>query len=366
MRLTEFSVKNYQFTIVIFAMVLALGITSLFTMPRGEDPLFRAPNFFIVAVYPGASPTDMEKLVADPIEEKLNELDNIKRIRSDIDDGLLVVQVEFIYSESPDEKYNEVVREVNSLRPALPADLLSLEIRKVTASDVSTYQLAFVTDSASYRALYDQADALKKEIEKIREVKKVKLHGYPDQQLRVSVDLGKMAQHRLSLNRVLGAIQSEAQNIPGGSIDAGGKKFNIKTSGDYGSVEEVRNTVVQAGDGRIVYLKDIATVEMAYNDETYLTRYNGKKAIFLTVSEKDRTNILEVQKKVTPLIDAAVARLPEGIRLEQGFVQADDVGRRLSHFTRRRCRCLRHQAQCGWHVRGVLHVSRRLWSVFRH
>ena len=334
MRLTEFSVKNYQFTIVIFAMVLALGITSLFTMPRGEDPLFRAPNFFIVAVYPGASPTDMEKLVADPIEEKLNELDNIKRIRSDIDDGLLVVQVEFIYSESPDEKYNEVVREVNSLRPALPADLLSLEIRKVTASDVSTYQLAFVTDSASYRALYDQADALKKEIEKIREVKKVKLHGYPDQQLRVSVDLGKMAQHRLSLNRVLGAIQSEAQNIPGGSIDAGGKKFNIKTSGDYGSVEEVRNTVVNASDGRIVYLRDIATVDMVYNDETYITRYNGKKAIFLTVSEKDRTNILEIQKKVTPLIDAAIARLPEGISLEQGFIQADDVGRRLSHFTR--------------------------------
>lgn len=162
MRLTEFSVKNYQFTIVIFAMVLALGISSLFTMPRGEDPLFRAPNFFIVAVYPGASPTDMEKLVADPIEEKLNELDNIKRIRSDIDDGLLVVQVEFIYSENPDEKYSEVVREVNSLRPSLPADLLSLEIRKVTASDVSTYQLAFVTDSVSYRALYDQAEALKK------------------------------------------------------------------------------------------------------------------------------------------------------------------------------------------------------------
>ena len=105
----------------------------------------------------------------------------------------------------------------------------------------------------------------------------MKLHGYPDQQLRVSSDLGKMAQHRLSLNRVLGAIQSEAQNIPGGSIDAGGKKFNIKTSGDYGSIEEVRNTVVNAGDGRIVYLRDIATVDLAYNDETYITRYNGKK-----------------------------------------------------------------------------------------
>ena len=114
-----------------------------------------------------------------PSRKKLNELDNIKRIRSDIDDGLLVVQVEFIYSENPDEKYNEVVREGQQPAVSLPADLLNLEIRKVTASDVSTYQLAFVTDSVSYRALYDQAEALKKEIEKIRDVKKVKLHGYP-------------------------------------------------------------------------------------------------------------------------------------------------------------------------------------------
>ena len=73
MKISEFSVKNYQFTIIIFVMVMALGISSLLTMPRGEDPPFNAPYFVVIAVYPGTSPNDMEELVADPIEEKLNE-----------------------------------------------------------------------------------------------------------------------------------------------------------------------------------------------------------------------------------------------------------------------------------------------------
>lgn len=334
MRIASFSVKNYQFTIVIFLMVLALGIQSLMNMPRAEDPTFRAPNFFIIAVYPGTSPNDMEKLVADPIEEKLNELDNIKRVRSDIDDGLLVTQVEFVYSEDPDEKYNEVVREINSLRGSLPADLLSLDIQKVTASDVNTYQLALVSETAPYRALHDEADKLKQKLEGIKEIKKVKIHAYPEQQVRISVDLGKMAQQGIPLNRVLGAVQSEAANIPGGSIDAGARKFNIKTSGDYASLDEIRNTVVYSAADKVVYLRDIANVEMEHDAESYLARYNGKKALFVTVSEKDNTNIIKVNELVSPILESTTKQLPPGIKLEQGFVQALDVEHRLSHFSR--------------------------------
>ena len=87
-----------------------------------------------MAVYPGASPKDMEKLVADPIEEKVKELNDVKKVTSSIDDGLCVTSVEFNYGTNPDDKYNEVVRELNAIRPQLPADLLSLDITKFSAS----------------------------------------------------------------------------------------------------------------------------------------------------------------------------------------------------------------------------------------
>ncbi|MEO6168713.1 MAG: efflux RND transporter permease subunit, partial [Chitinophagales bacterium] len=294
MKISEFSVKNYQFTIIVFVMVMALGISSLLTMPRGEDPPFNAPYFVVIAVYPGTSPNDMEELVADPIEEKLNELSDIKRIRTEIDDGLMICQVDFIWGSDIDGKYNEVVREINNLRPDLPADILSLDVKKLTSSDVNTKQIALVSENASYKNLYDEGDRLKTELEKISGVKKVAIHGYPEQQVRISLNLEKMAQNKIPLFRVLGAIKNENVNIPGGSIDMGEKKFNVKTSGDYTSVEEIKNTVVLASAEKIVYMKDIASVELGYEDENYLARFNGKRAVFVTLSEKDRTNILAI------------------------------------------------------------------------
>ena len=90
MNLTSFSVKNYQFTIIIFILALALGLNSLLNMPRGEDPPFGAPIFIVLAVYPGTSPADMEQLVADPIEEALYNLGDVKKIVTTCSDGLMV------------------------------------------------------------------------------------------------------------------------------------------------------------------------------------------------------------------------------------------------------------------------------------
>ncbi len=334
MNISEFSVKNYQFTIVISLLLLGLGLSALFTMPRGEDPPFNAPLYFIIAVYPGTSPNDMEKLVADPIEEKLNELNDIKRIRSTIDDGLLVTQVEFTYGSDIDSKYNEVVREVNGIRANLPADMLSLDIQKVTSSDVSTYQLALVSETVPYHIMHDKAEALKKDLEKIKTLKKVKLHGFPEEEIRVQVDLERMAQLGIPLNRVLGAIQTEASNIPGGSIDASARKFNIKTSGDYGSIEEIRNTVIATSGEKIVHLRDLAEVQLEEGDQAYRARFNGKRAMFISITEKEHTNIIETYGKVMPVLNAFQQKLDPSIKLENGFVQAEDVSKRLTGFSR--------------------------------
>src|SRR5215218_1700817 len=130
MKISEFSVKNWQFTIIIFAMVMAIGITSLLTMPRGEDPNFTAPSFAVVVIYPGTGPNDMEELVVDPIEEVLNEMDNVKKIISNIDDGLAVIRIDFTYDSKPDEKYNDLLREVNKIRGSLPEGILDIRFQK--------------------------------------------------------------------------------------------------------------------------------------------------------------------------------------------------------------------------------------------
>ena len=125
MNLSEFSVKNWQFMLVIFIGVVALGLNSLFNMPRGEDPEFFAPSFAIVYVYPGTDALDMEELVVDKVEKRLTALENVNNIKTNVDDGLAVVVIEYDYSEDPDEKYQELIREVGALAADLPKDIFS-------------------------------------------------------------------------------------------------------------------------------------------------------------------------------------------------------------------------------------------------
>src|SRR5437773_1299641 len=144
MRLTSFFVKNYQFTLVLLLMIIAVSLATILTMPRAEDPEINPPQFPIIVVYPGTSPRDMEELVSE---------------------------------------------------------------------------------NAAPEKLKYYADALKDELEKVSALKKVEYWGVPEQVVRVDLKLDKIAQLKIPVNLVLGSIQSEAANIPGGSVRAGTKTF---------------------------------------------------------------------------------------------------------------------------------------------
>jgi len=334
MKLPEFAVKNYQFTLVVFIAVLALGMYSLFTMPRSEDPDTHAPQFTVVVIYPGTSPKDMEQLVVDPMEKKINEMDDIKHVITDIKDGLAVMQVQYKYSTDPDTKYQELVREVNSLKSTLPADINDIRINKQIPSDVSIYQFALISENASYAQLKVYSKAFKERLEKIKTLKKVEYSGIPERQVKVSLNLQKIARQNLTQNQVIGALQSENVNIPGGSITMASKKLNIKTSGNYRTLDEVSNTVVSSIGGKIVYLKDVADIKMGYEDETHITRLNGFRSSFVSFSQKEGENIIAVKGQVEPAVAEFKKELPANIDLVKIFDQANSVDIRLSHFAR--------------------------------
>jgi multidrug efflux pump subunit AcrB len=332
MQISSFSVKNYSFTLVVFLGVLALGLFSLFNMPRGEDPEFESPFFSVVLIYPGASPSDMEELVVDPIEKRISELDDIKEIISNVSDGLAVMRVDFKYESDPDDKYQELVRELNALRQDLPPDLYDLEIRRFSPSDVSIFQFAFVSENAPYAQMEAVAEKLADELERNPSLKNIELHGFPQRQLRIELNSEKLAQLRIPVNQVIGAIQGENANIPGGSLNLGSRKLNVKTSGSYESLEEIRNTVVASSGSQIVYLRDIATVRFDYEADTYLARYNGHRSLFLTLSQKPGENITSVRERILPVLDQFRSTLPANIDFITVFDQGESVSRRLNRF----------------------------------
>lgn len=332
MKISELAVKNYQFTIVIFLLLVALGIYSFLKIPQAEDPEFPISIFPVIAVYPGASPIDIEQLVVDKIEKSLNELEDIERIKTEIKDGVAIIVVEFPPNSDPDKKYDEILRQINSIKPSLPQDLYSIETLKIQAGNTNIIQSALVSDKASYEELRRYARELEDELSKVPGVRKAEALAFPEKELQIAVDLPKMAQLHINLSQVVGAIQSENANIPGGSLEIGPKKFNIKTSGSYESIEDVRMTIVGANAGYVVYLKDIADVRWSDEDPVYYGRYNGEKAIFITANMKEKQIIHDIRNRIYQVYDSFEKKLPSGIRLERGFDQSQNVKKKLGRL----------------------------------
>ncbi|GAB3926389.1 efflux RND transporter permease subunit [Larkinella terrae] len=330
MKISEFAVRNYQFTLILFLMTIVVGLTTLFTMPRNEDPEFIGRQYAVVVVYPGTSPEDMEELVVDPIEEKVNELDDIKRIRTTIQDGLAVVRVQFRHEVDPDEKYQELVREVNGLRAELPADIFSIETQKFLPSDVNIIQVALLSENASRSSLKFHAEKLKDELEKVPALKNVEIQGLPEQIVRIELRLEKIAQMHIPLAAIAGSIQSEMANIPGGSLEAGSRSFSVKTSGNYKSLEEINNTIVYSANGKDILLSDVASAYSTFDEARHITRLNGHRAVFLVAAQKAGLNISRTQTMYKPVLEKFTKTLPANISLVHHFDQADNVNGRMA------------------------------------
>lgn len=329
MGITRFFVKNYQFTLVMFIMVIVVSTTTLLNMPRAEDPEINPPQFPVVIVYPGTSPKDMEELVVKPIEKRVSELEDIKKITTRIDDGVSVINVEYKYESDVESKYQELVREINAIRPELPSDIFSIEVRKVTPTDVNVLQVALVSENASDERLRFYAKQLKEDLEKVKSLKKADYTGVPEQVVRIDLKLDKIAQLKIPVNYVIGSVQSEAANIPGGNVRAGTKTFNVKTSGKYKNIDEIANTIVYAANGNIVYLKDVADVSLHYEEQKHITRLNGHRCVLVTAAQKGGENIARTQKAYLPVLEKFRQTLPSNIEMVKHFDQADNVSRRL-------------------------------------
>jgi multidrug efflux pump subunit AcrB len=270
--------------------------------------------------------------VVREVEERLDALDNVDQIESRIQDGVATVSVEFDFDEDPDERYDEVLREMNSLRPELPAELASFTVEEITTLDVAIAQLALVSETAPYHELDRLAERLEDRLTALPGVREAERWGVPEPRVDVQLDLGRLSRLDIPPSRVLQAISGESEDLPAGRVEAGARVFNVKTSGSYETPEQIASTVVGTGSGGLVRVGDLARVGWGYQDSTYLARYNGKRAVFVTVTQQDGQNINVVRDRIWTALDAFEEQLPSGITLERGFDQARNVSERLSRL----------------------------------
>ncbi len=330
----SFFVRRWQFTLVLFTLLALLGVNALVSIPRSEDPQFPMPVVLVRAVLPGASPIDVEQLIAKPIEDAIAGLDDVKSVRSSSRDGVTVVRVEFSWRTNPDRKYDEVVREVNALRPALPQGLTQLEVRRARTTEVAIVQLALVSGDLPARRLEKLARRLRDDLNRVPGVREARYWGLPDSELRVELDLGRLAQLQLPPSVAVDALRTAGAEIPVGAAHAGDRRFNIRPKGPFRDEASVGAVVVANRDGQVVRVRDVATVGWRDDEPNHLARFNGERAVFVTATQKDGADVLRITKDVEATVLRFRETLPPGVRLETAFEQAASVRTRLHHLNR--------------------------------
>ncbi|MRI33478.1 AcrB/AcrD/AcrF family protein [Endozoicomonas sp. OPT23] len=332
MRLPALAIKNRRFTLIAMLLLILLGLVSLQNMPRSEDPQFEFPATMIQAVYPGTNPMDMEKLIVDPIEEVINELDDIKVLKANIEDGLAVIRVEFLYGSDPQDKYDDVVSSIARIRDQLPNDIAVLNIDRISPVDVNIIQIAIKSEEQGYDVLKPLAEKFEKRLERIPGVKRAETQAFADQQLQIKANLEKMKELGIGLEDLINAIKVSGVNLPGGHVLSGNRRFTVRTSGDFRSLKEIRRTAVLSSPGKVIYVEDIADVGFGDALPSYLARYQGKKSVFVTVVQREGSNIFNVMEQIKSAMAELEEKLPEGVALGVTHDQTESVDDRISQF----------------------------------
>jgi multidrug efflux pump subunit AcrB len=332
MRLPRLAVEHHRFTLVVLLLVTALGLVSFLDMPRSEDPFFELPTAAILVVYSGADPEVVEALAVDPLEDALREIDELETLESSVQDGIALITAEMHSEVSADDAYDAVQEKLAEVRPDLPAEVRSAEAFTPSLADVAVLQLALLAPDGDVAALGRVAEELEDRLERVPGVQRVETSGWPEQEVRVALDPERMRALGVSVDRVAAAVRAAGADIPGGTVAAGARRFNVRTSGEFRSLEEIAEARIAGMGSRILQVRDVAEVRWDAEDEEHRARWRGTPAVWVTVVQREGSNIFQLRERLDRELEELAGLLPAGVSLETVFDQSESVDARIGTF----------------------------------
>ena len=333
--LAKFVIERWQLTLVLFLLLVVLGISALLNIPRAVDPHFPIPAVNIIAVLPGADAQDMEETVAKPIEDALQSLDDIKEIRSTSTDGGTVIRAEFSnWSGDVEGYFDDTQAAITGIRDQLPENLQRLDIRKFRTTEAAVIQLALVSETASWRRMEKYADDLSDKFTRHPGVREARIFGLPKPEVSVEIIPARLSELKVPPSAVADALRLGGAEISAGAVHSGGRRLNIEAGGVFRDLETIKSLPLRAASGSLLTVADVADVKWGAAEQIYRTRHNGKRAIFLTVTQKDNTDVTRLREELDVEIESQKERLPPDIKLAIQFDQSIEVERRLGEMTR--------------------------------
>jgi multidrug efflux pump subunit AcrB len=334
MHIAEVAIRRWQLTLVLFALLCALGISAFQNVPRAVDPHFSMPVVSIVASQPGADAAEVEQTITKPIEELAQGLEDVQNVASTSSDGNAVIRIEFDWSGDPDQYFNDAVREITAIRSRLPADLQSLTFEKIRTTNTSILQIALLSDTASWYRMEKYARDISEALGRYNEVRQADIYGLPQPEISVAIDAGRLAALRVPASSVADAIRTGGADVPAGAVTSGARRFNVEAGGAFRDIDKIRNLPLRTSDGALLRVGDVADVKFGAAEQRVKVSHNGRRAVFITANQKQGTDATKLRNLLIKELAAQQTLLPPDIEAVVEFDQSRDISKRLRELAR--------------------------------
>lgn len=322
MTLAELSLKRPVTAIMFFVSMTVIGLLAAFRLPLEYMPDIEAPFLFINLPYPGSTPAEIERTIVRPVEEALSTLTGIQSMNSQslADGGQLFL--EFKWGQNVATKAVEARDKIDGIRADLPDDLQRFFVLKFSTSDQPVMQLRISSDgdlSNSYELLDRK---LKRPLERLPGVAKVSIEGVAPPEVQIELSSDRLSAHNINLNDLARVLREANFSTSAGQIHDGGMRYRVQPLGEWRSLDEIRNLVLDESGLR---LGDIADVQLRPAILDYERRLDQRPAVAVDISRERSANLVEVGRAVLAEVDK-ISREPEMKGLTLYFLQNQAKG----------------------------------------
>ncbi len=307
MKHTALALQRPVTTVVVFVALALVGLLASRLLPLEKFPDIEFPGIFIQIPYEGSTPEEIERRITRPVEEALATLSGVERMYSTSREDQTEIFLQFGWDQSMGAKGIEARAKVDSIRHQLPDDIRRVFIFTGSLGDQPILALRISSDRDLGES-YDMLDRLlKRRIERIEGVSRVELQGVDPREIRILLDPAKLAAYGVDIEDLNSLLQRSNFAVSAGKLTAGQQRLSVRPTGEFGSIEEIRNLTIDASGLR---LRDVAEVDLRTPERNYGRHLDGSYAIGLEVSKATGSNLVEVSDKVLAEIEE-IGKLPQ-------------------------------------------------------
>ncbi|MBM6780767.1 efflux RND transporter permease subunit [Bacteroides mediterraneensis] len=335
MKLTEYFMKRPTLFWSLMTFILIAGVLAFLQMPKLEDPAVSVKQAMVIVPYPGATAHEVELKVAQTMEDELRALPNVKKIKSECQNGMATITVEFqmtVLQKDLEEHFDLLRRKVNDSRSKLPQDCYD-PIVIDDMMDVYGIFYAFTGEGYSYPELYKYAKLIRRELLGVKGVKRILITGNRDEVIQITLSKEKIARNGIIPTQIMMSLQNAGKTVNAGSYQNDSDRLPLHVSSAVTDEKDIRNLLIRTPQGKTIRLGDIAQIERTYSEPQRNGFFvDGKPALAICLTMEENAIVPDVGKAVEKRLAEIMPQIPVGMEMEKIFFQPDKVNEAIGSF----------------------------------